>query len=102
MWFSVYVTALMRALWGEEQKEKEEVATTSEGAFMEMTEFFFDLINKIQLRQAYILLACLFPLPHILHQARLQQGKSWRRSARGEATPAKHWKGAFNTNIQVG
>ena len=78
MWFSVYVTALMRALWGEAQKEKEKVATTSEGAFMEMTEFFFDLINKIQLRQVYILLACLFPLPHILHQARLQQGKSWR------------------------
>ena len=52
-----------------------------------MTEFFFDLINKIQLRQVYILLACLFPLPHILHQARLQQGKSWRWSARDEATP---------------
>jgi len=56
--FSVYVTALMRVLWGEtqeekEEEEKEEEVGGHEGAFTEITNFFFDLANKIQLRPGY-------------------------------------------------
>ena len=59
IWFSVYVTALMRVLWGEtqeekEEEEKEEEVGGHEGAFTEITNFFFDLANKIQLRQVYL------------------------------------------------
>ena len=44
----------MRVLWGETQEEKEEEGGGHEGAFTEITNFFFDLANKIQLRQVYL------------------------------------------------
>ena len=51
----------MKEVWGETEKEKEEEAA-SEDAFTEMTDFFCDLVSKIQLRQVI----CIYCTPFII------------------------------------